>query len=55
MVRATAVTDQFAWCQAQKWRPSGSTETVVVHCYLKDGGPAFAPLTVTFSVRGGVV
>ena len=26
VVHATAVIDQFAWCQAQKWGPSGSTE-----------------------------
>jgi hypothetical protein len=55
VVHATAVTDQFAWCQAQKWRPSGSTETVVVQRYLKGGGPAFAPFTVTFSANSGAV
>ena len=39
VVHATAVIDQFAWCQAQKWGPSGSTETVVVRCYLRAAGP----------------
>ena len=55
VVHATAVTDQFAWCQAQKWGPSGSTETVVVQCYLKGGVPAFVPFTVTFSASSGAV
>jgi hypothetical protein len=54
-VHATAVTDQFAWCQAQKWGPSGSTETVVVQCYLKGGAPGFVPFTVTFSASSGAV
>ena len=53
-MHATAVTDQFAWCQAQKWGPSGGTETVVVRCYLQGGGPAFVPFTVTFSASSGV-
>lgn len=55
VVHATAVTDQFAWCQAQKWGPSGSTETVVVQCYLKGGVPGFVPFTVTFSASSGAV
>ena len=53
MVHAAAVTDQFAWCQAQKWGPPGSTESVVVECYLKSGVPAFVPFAVTFSASTG--
>ena len=55
VVHATAVTDQFAWRQAQKWEPSGGTQTVVVRCYLRGGGHAFMPFTVTFSASSGAV
>jgi hypothetical protein len=55
VVHATAVTGQFAWCQAQKWGPSGGAETAVVRCYLQGGGPAFAPFTVMFSASSGAV
>ena len=53
-MHAAAVTDQFAWCQAQKWGPSGGTETVVVRCYVQGGGPAFVPFTVTVNASSGV-
>jgi hypothetical protein len=34
---------------------SGSTETVVVQCFLKGGVPGFVPFTVTFSASSGAV
>jgi hypothetical protein len=55
VVHVTAVIDVMAWCQAQKWGPSGSTETVVVQCYGKGGVPGFVPFTVTFSASSGPI
>jgi len=55
VVHVTAVIDVMAWCQAQKWGPSGSTETVVVQCYRQGGAPVFVPFTVTFSASSGPV
>jgi hypothetical protein len=55
VVHVTAVIDVMAWCQAQKWGPSGSTETVVVQCYRQGGQPSFVPFTVTFAASSGAV
>jgi hypothetical protein len=53
VVHATAVTDQLAWCQAQRWRPLGGSEFVTVRCFRKGGIPTFVPFTVTFTASSG--
>ncbi|MEP7023167.1 MAG: hypothetical protein ABJB47_05020, partial [Actinomycetota bacterium] len=55
VVHVTAVTDQLAWCQAQKWQPLAGAEVVVVRCFRKGGIPAFVPFTVTFSASSGTL
>lgn len=55
VVHATAVTGQFAWCQAQRWRPLGGAEFVTVRCYRKGGMPVFVPFTVTFTASSGTL
>jgi hypothetical protein len=53
IVHVTAVTDQLAWCQAQRWYPTAGKEVVVVRCYTKGGVPAFVPFTVLFTTSSG--
>jgi hypothetical protein len=53
VVHATAVTDQFAWCQAQSWRPLGGSEYVTVRCFVKGGVASFVPFTVTYAQSSG--
>jgi hypothetical protein len=55
VVHATAVTGQFAWCDAQRWRPVGGAELVTVRCYRKGGVPVFVPFTVTFTASSGTL
>jgi hypothetical protein len=55
VVHVTAVTGQFAWCQAQQWRPLGGAELVTVRCYRKGGVPVFVPFTVTFTASSGTL
>ncbi len=55
LVHLTAVTDQLAWCQAQRWYPTGGKEIVVVRCYKKGGKPGFVPFTVLFTTSSGTV
>jgi len=54
VVHVTAVTDQFAWCQAQSWRTLGGSELVTVRCFVK-GVAAFVPFTVTYSQSSGTL
>ena len=54
-MHVTAVTDQLAWCQAQRWFPSGGMEIVAVRCYKKGGKPGFVPFTVLFTSSSGTV
>lgn len=49
VVHATAVSQQAAWCQAQKWGPSGANEVAVVRCFRSGGAPMFVPFSVTFT------
>jgi|CZKT01.1.fsa_nt_gi hypothetical protein len=49
VVLVTAVTARPAWCQAQKWGPSGLAEEVAVRCFLAGGTPIFVPFTVLYS------
>jgi hypothetical protein len=53
VVHVTAVIDQPAWCQAQRWYPSGGKEIVAVRCYRKGGVPLFVPFTVLFTTSSG--
>jgi hypothetical protein len=53
VVHVTAILGQFAWCQAQGWRPSGGAELVTVQCYGKGGQPQFVHFTVSFSASTG--
>ena len=53
VVHVTAVVDELAWCQAQKWRPLGGSELVTVRCYRKGGIPVWVPFTVMFSQSSG--
>ncbi len=53
VVHVTAVTDQLAWCEAQRWYPLGGKEIVAVRCYKKGGVPAFVPFTVMFTSSSG--
>ncbi len=55
IVHVTAVTDQFAWCQAQRWYPTGGKEIVAVRCYKKGGKPGFVPFTVLVTTSSGLV
>ena len=55
VVHVTAVIDEFAWCQAQGWRPLGGAELVTVQCYVKGGTPQFVPFTVTFAESSGTL
>jgi hypothetical protein len=52
VVHVTAVTDEFAWCQASSWRPLGGSEFVTVRCFVK-GVAAFVPFTVMYSQSSG--
>lgn len=53
IVHVTAIIDELAWCQAQKWYPSGGKEIVEVRCYRKGGVPTFMPFTVLFTTSSG--
>jgi hypothetical protein len=53
VVHVTAVVAAPVWCQAQKWRPSGPNEIVVVRCFRAGGVPTFAPFTVLFTKSSG--
>ncbi len=53
IVHVTAVFDKLAWCQAQRWGPTGGNEVVVVRCYRKGGVPTFMPFTVLFTTSSG--
>ncbi|HUB39710.1 MAG TPA: hypothetical protein VMA72_12735 [Streptosporangiaceae bacterium] len=53
IVHVTAVIDELAWCQAQRWYPTGGKEVVVVRCYTKGGVPTFVPFTVLFTTSSG--
>ena len=55
VVHVTAVIDEFAWCQAQGWRPLGGAELVMVQCYVQGGTPQFVPFTVTFGESSGTL
>lgn len=55
VVHVTAIIDEFAWCQAQSWRPLGGSEYVTVRCFVKGGAPAFVPFTVMFSESSGTI
>jgi hypothetical protein len=55
VVHVTAVTDQYAWCQAQGWRPLGGSEYVTVRCFVKAGTPMFVPFTVMVSESSGTL
>jgi hypothetical protein len=48
VVHVTAVNDAPAWCQAQKWGPSGTDEVVAVRCF-RSGKPFFTPFVVLFT------
>lgn len=49
VVHVTAVINTPAWCQAQKWAPSGPDEVVAVRCFRPGGTPVFAPFAVMFT------
>jgi hypothetical protein len=53
VVHVTAIIDELAWCQAQRWYPSGGKEIVAVRCYRKGGVPMFVPFTVLFTTSSG--
>ena len=53
VVHVTAVIDELAWCQAQRWYPTGGKEIVAVRCYTKGGVPTFVPFTVLFTTSSG--
>jgi hypothetical protein len=49
VVHVTAVSPKPAWCQAQKWAPSGANEVVAVRCFQPGGVPVFVPFSITFT------
>jgi hypothetical protein len=49
VVHVTAVTDTPAWCQVQKWGPSGPNVAAVVRCFQPGGAPIFVPFSITFA------
>jgi hypothetical protein len=49
VVHVAAVSSSPAWCQVQKWRPSGADEAAVVRCFKPGGGPVFVPFSITFA------
>jgi hypothetical protein len=53
VVHVTAIIDELAWCQAQRWFPTGGKEVVAVRCYTKGGVPTFVPFTVLFTTSSG--
>ncbi len=53
VVHVTAIIDELAWCQAQRWYPTGGKEIVAVRCYTKGGVPTFMPFTVLFTTSSG--
>lgn len=55
VVHVTAVVDELAWCDAQKWRPLAGAELVTVRCYRKGGIPTFVPFTVMFTSSSGTL
>ncbi len=55
VVHVTAIIDELAWCQAQRWYPTGGKEVVAVRCYTKGGVPTFVPFTVLFTTSSGKV
>jgi hypothetical protein len=55
VVHVTAIIDELAWCQAQRWYPTGGKEVVAVRCYTRGGVPTFVPFTVAFTTSSGKV
>lgn len=53
IVHVTAIIDELAWCQAQRWHPTAGKEIVAVRCYTKGGVPTFVPFTVLFTTSSG--
>jgi hypothetical protein len=49
VVHVTAVIARPAWCQAQKWGPSGTDEIATVRCFKPGGAPVFVPFVVMFT------
>lgn len=49
VVHVTAVSANPAWCQVQKWRPSGANEAAVVRCFKPGGAPVFVPFSINFA------
>src|SRR5947208_259356 len=49
VVHVTAVSAKPAWCQVQKWRPSGANEAAVVRCFKPGGAAVFVPFSITFA------
>jgi hypothetical protein len=49
VVHVTAVSANPAWCQVQKWRPSGANEAAVVRCFKPGGAPVFVPFSISFA------
>jgi hypothetical protein len=49
VVHVTAVSPNPAWCQVQKWRPSGVNEAAVVRCFKPGGKPLFVPFSISFA------
>src|SRR5690348_3590486 len=49
VVHVTAVSANPAWCQVQKWRPSGTDEDAAVRCFKPGGAPVFVPFSITFA------
>jgi hypothetical protein len=49
VVHVTAVSSTPAWCQVQKWHPSGVNEAAVVRCFKPGGAPVFVPFSITFA------
>ena len=52
-MHVTAIIDELAWCQAQRWDPTGGKEIVAVRCYTKGGVPTFVPFTVLLTTSSG--
>lgn len=50
VVHVTAVSPNPAWCQVQKWGPSGANEAAVVRCFKPGGVPVFVPFSISFAV-----
>lgn len=49
VVHVTAVSANPAWCQVQKWGPSGANEAAVVRCFKPGGAPVFVPFSIGFA------